>query len=61
LIKAKKILLIRVPGPHVFGPPGSASGSVIYFYGSGSFYQQQKNEEFLSLKNDVNIYAFKKE
>ncbi len=25
-----------------FGPPGSASGSVIYSYGSGSFYHQAK-------------------
>jgi hypothetical protein len=28
--------------PCVFGPPGSASGSVIYLYGSESFHQQAK-------------------
>ncbi len=37
--------LCSVPDPYVFGPPGSASGSVIYLYGSGSFHQQAKNEE----------------
>jgi hypothetical protein len=62
-----------VPDPHpepqdpdVFEPPGFASGSVIYLYGSGSFNQQAKKlrkalistvlrllYDFLSLKNDV--------
>ncbi len=53
------------PDPYVFGPPGS--GSVIILYGSGSFYQQAKQESpdfilfcdffltFLSLKTDVNV------
>jgi hypothetical protein len=33
--------------PFYFGPSGSASRYVIYLYGSGSgsFYQQAKNEE----------------
>jgi hypothetical protein len=30
------------PDPYVFGPPGSASGSVNFLYGSGSFHQQAK-------------------
>jgi hypothetical protein len=32
------------PDPHVFGPPGSGSGSISQRYesGSGSFYQQAK-------------------
>jgi hypothetical protein len=28
--------------PDVFGPPGSASGSVFHMYGSGSFHHQPK-------------------
>jgi len=34
------------PDPYVFGPPGSASGSVIHKYGSGSgfFHHQAKIE-----------------
>ncbi len=28
--------------PYVFGPPGSASGSISQKYGSGSFYHQAK-------------------
>ncbi len=27
-----------LPDPHVFGPPGSGSGSISQKYGSGSFY-----------------------
>ncbi len=55
------------PDPSVFGPLGSASRSVIYLYGSGSFRQQAKKwrktltstvlwllYDFLSLKN-VNV------
>jgi hypothetical protein len=30
------------PDPHVFGPPGTGSGSISQRYGSGSFYQQAK-------------------
>jgi hypothetical protein len=54
------------PDPHVFGPPGSGSGSTSQRYGSGSFHQHAKNSkknldsyyfvtlfDFLSLKNDV--------
>jgi hypothetical protein len=35
------VLGIPDPDPHVFGPPGSASGSISQRYGSGSrsFYQ----------------------
>ncbi len=38
------ILSASVPDPHVFGPPGSGSGSISQRYGSGSgsFYQQGK-------------------
>ncbi len=52
----------------MFGPPGSASGSIIYLYGFGSFHQQVEKcgktlistvlwllYDFLSLKNDVNV------
>ncbi len=31
-----------LPDPHVFGPPGSGSGSISQRYGSGSFYLQAK-------------------
>jgi hypothetical protein len=41
------------PDPHVFGPPGSGSGSTGQRYGSGSFYHHLF--DFLSLKNDVNV------
>jgi hypothetical protein len=67
------ILTSSVPNPdpwdpYVFRPPGSASGSIIYLYGSGSgsLHQQAKTRRktlistvlwllygFLSLKNDV--------
>ena len=30
------------PDPHVFGPPGSGSGSISQSYGSGSFYHKAK-------------------
>ena len=30
------------PDPCVFGPPGSGSGSISQWYGSGSFYHQVK-------------------
>jgi hypothetical protein len=30
------------PDPHVFGPPGSGSGSTSQRYGSGSFYLHAK-------------------
>jgi hypothetical protein len=30
------------PDSHVFGPPGSVSGSISQRYGSGSFYHQAK-------------------
>ncbi len=30
------------PDPHVFGPPGSGSGSTSQRYGSGSIYQHAK-------------------
>ncbi len=30
------------PDPYVFGPPGSASGSISHNYGSGSFHHQAK-------------------
>ncbi len=30
------------PDPHVFGPPGSGSGSIRQRYGSGSFYYYAK-------------------
>ncbi len=44
-------------GPYVFRPPGSASGSVIYFYGSspgsGSFHQQAKK-----MKKNLDFYCF---
>ncbi len=50
LIRKYRYLTGCVPDPkdpHVFGPPGSASGSIIYFYGFGSvsesFNQQAKN------------------
>jgi hypothetical protein len=56
------------PDPHVFGPPGSGSGSTSQRYGSGSFYYHGKNSkksldsyffvtlfDFLSLKNDVSL------
>jgi hypothetical protein len=56
------------PDPHVFGPPGSESGSTSQGYGSGSFYHHAKIVrknldsfhfvtlfDFLSLKNDVNV------
>jgi hypothetical protein len=56
------------PDPHVFGPPGSGSGSTCQRYGSGSFYRHAKIVkknldsyyfvtlfEFLSLKNDLNV------
>ena len=33
-----KILTLKVPDPHVFGPPGPGSGSISQRYGSGSFY-----------------------
>ncbi len=63
-------LASSVLDPYVFGPPGSASRSVICVYGSGfgSFHNEPKNEEkpwfipflllfydFLSLKNGVNV------
>jgi hypothetical protein len=32
----------RVVDPDIFGPPGSASGSVSHKYGSGSFHHQAK-------------------
>ncbi len=44
--KIKLILNCSVPDPMFCGPPGSASGSVIYLYGSGSFHQQAKNFYF---------------
>ncbi len=66
---------IRIPeDPYVFGPPGSASGSVNHKYGpgSGSFLHQTKIVrktlistilwliyDFLSLKNDVNVPVFR--
>jgi hypothetical protein len=34
---------VSVFGPYVFGPPGSASGSVIHWYGSGSVHHEAKN------------------
>jgi hypothetical protein len=34
------------PYPHVFGPPGSRSGSISQRYGSGSFYHKFE-ESFL--------------
>jgi hypothetical protein len=37
------------PDPHVFGPPGSGSGSISQRYGSES------TSDFLSLKNYVNV------
>jgi hypothetical protein len=61
------------PDPHpedpcVFGPPGSASGSVIFLYRSGSFHlwaQRWRKTlittflwlfyDFISLKNDINV------
>ncbi len=58
------------PDPYIFGPPGSASGSVSHKYGSGSgsFHHQTKIvrktlistilwhfHDFLSLYNDVNV------
>ncbi len=43
------------PDPHVFGPPGSGSGSTSQMYGSGSFYHHVTLFDFLSLKNDVNV------
>jgi hypothetical protein len=56
------------PDPHVFGPPGSRSGSISQKYGSRSFYHLVKIVrkaliynvlcllfDFLSLKNDVNV------
>ncbi len=30
------------PDPHVFGPPGSGSGSTSQMFGSGSFYHHAK-------------------
>ncbi len=57
---------LDLPDPHVFGPPGSGSGSISLRYGSrsGSFYLQNSKKnldfycfvtsfDFLSVKHDV--------
>jgi hypothetical protein len=36
---------VQHPDPYVFGPPTSASGSVIYLFGSGSSNPQAKSEK----------------
>jgi hypothetical protein len=72
----RPVLRIRIrirmrisPEQHVFGPPGSGSGSISQRYGSGSFYQSKnskKNLDFycfvtsfwlLSLENDVDVLS----
>jgi len=35
-LKSVQLISVQDPGTYVFGPPGSASGSVSYKYGSGS-------------------------
>jgi hypothetical protein len=54
MIKAQIILPISVPAPvpPVFAPPGSASGSVIYFYVSGFLHQQSE------VKKKLYFYGF---
>ncbi len=46
------------PDPYVFGPPGSASGSVShkYGYGSGSFHIKQKKKEKLEFLLFCNFF-----
>ncbi len=72
LPSVKKLLFLNKPGgasvpdpvpeqdpdPHVFGPPGSGSGSTSHRYGSGSFYHHAKivrKTLIPSSKNDVNV------
>jgi hypothetical protein len=40
--RIRNTVIISVPDPHVFGPPGTGTISQRYESGSGSFYHQAK-------------------
>ncbi len=44
--------------PYVFRPPGSESGSVVYFYVSGSFHQQAKKFRIILISSALFFMTF---